>query len=38
MVERQANRIASITPLTEQVLCSLTKADVPPAEELREHE
>jgi hypothetical protein len=38
MVERQANRIASITPLTEQVLCSLTKADVPPAQELREHE
>jgi SpoVK/Ycf46/Vps4 family AAA+-type ATPase len=38
MVERQANRIASITPLTEQVLCALTKADVPPAEELREHE
>jgi flagellar motor protein MotB len=38
MVERQANRIASITPLTEQVLCSLTKADVPSPEELKEHE
>ncbi|MFP4378255.1 MAG: AAA family ATPase [Spirochaetales bacterium] len=38
MVERQANRIASVTPLTEQVLCALTKADVPTHEELREHE
>jgi SpoVK/Ycf46/Vps4 family AAA+-type ATPase len=38
MVEQQANRIASITPLTEQVLCALTKADVPSREEMKEHE
>ena len=36
MVERQANRIASITPLTDAVLCSFTKADVPSREEFRE--
>lgn len=36
MVERQANRIASITPLTDAVLCSLTKADIPPRDEFRE--
>jgi len=36
MVERQANRIASITPLTDNVLCSLAKADVPPAEDFEE--
>ncbi len=38
MVERQANRIAKITPLTDIVLCSLTKADVPPAEDFEDHE
>ena len=37
MVERQANRIAAITPLTDNVLCSLAKADVPQREELEEH-
>ncbi|MFW5689579.1 MAG: AAA family ATPase [Spirochaetota bacterium] len=36
MVERQANRIASITPLTDNVLCSLAKADVPPAVDFEE--
>lgn len=36
MVERQANRIASITPLTDNILCSLAKADVPPAEDFEE--
>ncbi len=37
MVERQANRIAKITPLTDNVLCSLAKADVPTRDEFREH-
>lgn len=32
MVERQANRIASVSPLTDAVLCSLTKGDVPSRE------
>ena len=36
MVERQANRIASISPLTDHVLCSLAKADVPPPEDFEE--
>ena len=36
MVERQANRIARITPLTDIILCSLTKADIPPREDFRE--
>jgi hypothetical protein len=33
MVERQANRIASVSPLTDAVLCSLTKSDVPRKED-----
>lgn len=37
-VERQANRIARISPLTDTILCSLTKADIPPIEDFREHE
>ena len=37
MVERQANRIARITPLTDTILCSLRKADIPPVEDFREH-
>lgn len=37
MVERQANRVARITPLTDTILCSLTKADIPPLEDFREH-
>ncbi|MFP4114385.1 MAG: AAA family ATPase [Spirochaetota bacterium] len=36
MVERQANRIAAISPLTDNVLCSLAKADVPPASEFED--
>ena len=36
MVERQANRVATITPLTDVVLCSFAKADVPPAEDFEE--
>ena len=38
MVERQANRIATITPLTDVVLCSLAKADVPPPEDFEEQQ
>lgn len=30
MVERQANRIASVSPLTDAILCSLNKSDIPP--------
>jgi SpoVK/Ycf46/Vps4 family AAA+-type ATPase len=33
-VERQANRIASISPLTERILCSITKTDIPEREEM----
>jgi len=29
IVEKQANRISSITPLTDEVLCSITKYDIP---------
>lgn len=29
LVERQANRIATITPLTDEVLCSISKQDIP---------
>lgn len=29
IVERQANRIAAITPLTEEILCTITADDVP---------
>ena len=36
MVERQANRIARISPLTDTILCSLRKADIPPGEDFRE--
>jgi AAA+ superfamily predicted ATPase len=36
MVERQANRIARISPLTDTILCSLRKADIPPREDFRE--
>ncbi len=37
MVERQANRIARISPLTDTILCSLWKSDIPPREDFREH-
>lgn len=36
MIERQANRIASIEPLTDYDLCSLTKRDVPSAEDIEQ--
>jgi hypothetical protein len=36
MIERQANRIASISQLTDAILCSLTKADIPSLDDLRE--
>ncbi len=29
IIERQANRITRITPLTDEVLCSITKRDIP---------
>lgn len=29
IIERQANRISRITPLTDEVLCSITKRDIP---------
>ena len=32
-VEKQANRISSITPLTDQILCSITKHDIPTRED-----
>ena len=34
IVERQANRVSRITPLTDHLLGSLTKSDVPAVEEL----
>jgi DNA polymerase III delta prime subunit len=36
MIERQANRVARISPLTDSVLCALTKADIPELDDLRE--
>ncbi len=34
IVERQANRIAGITPLTEEVLCAIVEADVPDIDDI----
>jgi stage V sporulation protein K len=34
IVERQANRIAEITPLTDEILCSIVEKDVPTQEDL----
>ncbi len=34
-VEKQANRISSITPLTDQILCSITKHDIPTREDFQ---
>ncbi len=31
VVEKQANRISGISPLTDEILCSITKADIPTA-------
>ncbi|HON77600.1 MAG TPA: AAA family ATPase [Spirochaetota bacterium] len=34
IVERQANRIAGITPLTDEILCTIKKEDVPEREDI----
>ena len=34
IVERQANRIASITPLTEELLCTIREGDIPEKEDI----
>ncbi len=34
IVERQANRIASITPLTDEVLCTIKAEDIPESEDI----
>jgi len=34
-VEKQANRISGISPLTDEILCSITKADVPTAQDFQ---
>ena len=34
IIEKQANRIADITPLTEKILCSITKQDIPENEDM----
>ncbi|MFP4430001.1 MAG: AAA family ATPase [Spirochaetaceae bacterium] len=33
IVEKQANRISTVSPLTDEVLCSITKPDIPTIEE-----
>ncbi len=33
IVEKQANRISTVSPLTDELLCSITKADIPTIEE-----
>ncbi len=35
IVEQQANRIASITPLTDEILCNITSEDIPKIEQIR---
>ncbi len=34
IVEKQANRISTISPLTDEILCSITKKDIPDHSEL----
>lgn len=34
IIERQANRIANVSPLTDQILCSITKQDIPEFDEV----
>lgn len=34
IIERQANRIATVSPLTDQILCSITKQDIPDFDEI----
>ncbi|TFG63723.1 MAG: AAA family ATPase [Spirochaetales bacterium] len=36
IVEKQANRLVGITPLTDELLCSITPEDIPSREELGE--
>jgi Cdc6-like AAA superfamily ATPase len=33
IIEKQADRISGISPLTDQILCSITKADIPTAQD-----
>ena len=35
IIEKQANRIAGITPLTDEILCSITRDDIPDQKDLR---
>ncbi|HUX11674.1 MAG TPA: AAA family ATPase [Spirochaetia bacterium] len=35
IVEKQANRISGISPLTDEILCSITKADIPTAKDFQ---
>ncbi|MFP4010641.1 MAG: AAA family ATPase [Spirochaetaceae bacterium] len=37
IVEKQANRISSVSPLTDKVLCSITKHDIPRLEEFDQY-
>jgi SpoVK/Ycf46/Vps4 family AAA+-type ATPase len=34
IIERQANRIADVSPLTDKILCSITKRDIPDLEDV----
>ncbi len=34
MIERQANRIADISPLTDEILCSIEETDIPDKEDI----
>ncbi len=34
MIERQANRIANISPLTDEILCSIDEQDIPDIEDI----
>jgi SpoVK/Ycf46/Vps4 family AAA+-type ATPase len=34
VVERQANRLAAVTPLTDELLCTIEEADIPALEDL----
>ena len=36
IVERQANRVAETSPLTDEILCTITKRDIPEIGEIDE--
>jgi hypothetical protein len=36
IVEKQANRIAETSPLTDEILCTITKRDIPDVGEIDE--